>query len=116
MRQNRTRVRPLLHLSFTLCFTGRSERPGPDEVAMSSLAIRARNRIKRAVARRAANLLPGSWLPRAKGRIFDCLMLYREIDLLEIRLNELYDHVDFFVIMESCRTFTGKENQPVFPS
>ena len=60
--------------------------------------------------------MPAAWLPRPKGKIFDCLMLYREIDLLEIRLNELYDHVDFFVIMESCRTFTGKENQPIFPS
>jgi len=42
-------------------------------------------------------------------------MLYREIDLLEIRLNELYDHVDVFVIMESCKSFTGRENQAVFP-
>jgi beta-1,4-mannosyl-glycoprotein beta-1,4-N-acetylglucosaminyltransferase len=82
---------------------------------MSSLAIQAWNRIKRGVARPTANLLPASWLPRRRGRIFDCLMPYREIDLLEVRLNELYDHVDFFVIMESCRTFTGKENKPVFP-
>ena len=83
---------------------------------MSSLAIRGLRRIKKEFARTAANLLPMPWLPRPTGRIFDCFMLYREIDLLEIRLNELYDHVDFFVIMESCRSFTGRENQPVFPS
>ena len=83
---------------------------------MSSLAIRALHRIKRVFSRPAANRMPASWLPRPKGKIYDCLMLYREIDLLEIRLNELYDQVDVFVIMESCRTFTGKENQPVFPA
>lgn len=82
---------------------------------MSSLAIRGLHRIKREFSRTLWNLLPASWLPRPKGRIFDCLMLYREIDLLEIRLNELYDHVDVFVIMESCKSFTGRENQPVFP-
>ncbi len=73
-------------------------------------------RIKNAVRRAVATNLPASWVPRPRGRIFDCLMLYRELDLLEIRLNELYDFVDVFVIMESCRTFTGSVNQPVFPA
>jgi beta-1,4-mannosyl-glycoprotein beta-1,4-N-acetylglucosaminyltransferase len=82
---------------------------------MSSLATRGVRRIRKKFARTAANFLPAFWLPRPRGSIFDCLMLFREIDLLEIRLNELYDHVDVFVIMESCKSFTGRENQPVFP-
>lgn len=82
---------------------------------MAGLAKRLTTRLWRELARGVARIAPASWLPAPKRRIFDCLMLYREIDLLEIRLNELYDHVDFFVIMESSRSFTGNENRPIFP-
>lgn len=41
-------------------------------------------------------------------KIFDCFTLYNELDLLEIRLQELYDHVDYFVIVESDHTFTNR--------
>lgn len=41
-------------------------------------------------------------------RVFDCFSFYDELDLLEIRLNVLNDVVDFFVLSESTRTFTGK--------
>lgn len=40
-------------------------------------------------------------------RTFDCFPLFNEIDLLELRLNELWDVVDVFVIVESRQTFTG---------
>ena len=40
---------------------------------------------------------------------YDCFMLFNELDLLEIRLNMLADHVDFFVIGESKQTFSGHE-------
>jgi beta-1,4-mannosyl-glycoprotein beta-1,4-N-acetylglucosaminyltransferase len=39
--------------------------------------------------------------------VYDCFMFYNELDVLEIRLNILNDYVDFFVITESNRTFTG---------
>lgn len=41
-------------------------------------------------------------------KIFDCFTLYNELDLLELRLAELYDHVDYFVIVESDHTFTNR--------
>lgn len=41
--------------------------------------------------------------------IYDCFTFYNELDLLELRLKELHDHVDYFVLVESDRTFT---NQP----
>lgn len=41
-------------------------------------------------------------------KIYDCFTFYNEFDLLEIRLKELYDLVDHFVIVESNQTFTGK--------
>lgn len=45
---------------------------------------------------------------RSKRRkIYDLFMINTELDLLEIRLNELKDHVDYFVILESASTFTG---------
>lgn len=44
---------------------------------------------------------------------YDVFIFYNELDLLEIRLNILYDYVDFFLIVESTKTFTGK-NKPLF--
>jgi len=40
-------------------------------------------------------------------RIFDCFPLFNEIELLEIRLKELWDVVDQFVIVEAKQTFSG---------
>ena len=40
--------------------------------------------------------------------IYDCFVFFNELDLLEIRLNELYDVVDRFVIIEGENTFQGK--------
>ena len=37
--------------------------------------------------------------------IFDGFTFFDEFELLEIRLNELYDFVDFFILVESNRTF-----------
>ncbi|WP_284165615.1 hypothetical protein [Frigidibacter sp. SD6-1] len=44
----------------------------------------------------------------AKPKIFDCFTFYNELDLLELRLNELWPVVDHFVIAEAALTFTGK--------
>ena len=38
--------------------------------------------------------------------IYDCFTFFNELDLLEIRLNYLYDHVDKFVLVEMNKTFT----------
>lgn len=40
--------------------------------------------------------------------IYDCFPFYNELDLLEIRLNELNDVVDFFVLVEAERTHQNK--------
>lgn len=41
-------------------------------------------------------------------KIYDCFPFFDELDILEIRLNELYDVVDYFVIVENELTFSGK--------
>jgi len=41
-------------------------------------------------------------------KIYDCFTFYNETDLLELRLTELYNKVDHFVIVESNQTFTNK--------
>ncbi|BDA47606.1 probable beta-1,4-mannosyl-glycoprotein 4-beta-N-acetylglucosaminyltransferase [Coccomyxa sp. Obi] len=41
-------------------------------------------------------------------RIFDSFMFNTELDMLEVRLTELYDVVDFFVIGESRRTMQDR--------
>lgn len=46
--------------------------------------------------------------------IVDCFPFFNELDLLEIRLNELKDVVDVFVLSEATRTFTNKEKPLYF--
>jgi beta-1,4-mannosyl-glycoprotein beta-1,4-N-acetylglucosaminyltransferase len=41
-------------------------------------------------------------------KVYDCFTFFNEMDLLEIRLNELNKVVDYFVIVESTRTFQKK--------
>jgi beta-1,4-mannosyl-glycoprotein beta-1,4-N-acetylglucosaminyltransferase len=41
-------------------------------------------------------------------KIYDCFNFFNELDILEIRLNILYEHVDYFVIVESSVTHSGE--------
>lgn len=43
----------------------------------------------------------------ANAQIYDCFLFYNEIEILTIRLDELYDHVDKFVLIEFDETFRG---------
>jgi hypothetical protein len=43
----------------------------------------------------------------AEPKIYDCFIFFNELELLEIKLHELYDHVDYFVLVESTKTFRG---------
>jgi beta-1,4-mannosyl-glycoprotein beta-1,4-N-acetylglucosaminyltransferase len=47
-------------------------------------------------------------------RVFDCFMFFNELDLLELRLRELDDLVDRFVLVEGDETFTGKPKPLIF--
>jgi beta-1,4-mannosyl-glycoprotein beta-1,4-N-acetylglucosaminyltransferase len=47
-------------------------------------------------------------------KIYDCFPFFNELELLEIRLNTLYNMVDYFVISECTHTFTGKEKELYF--
>ena len=48
-----------------------------------------------------------------KAKIYDVFIFYNELDLLEIRMEILYSSVDYFVIVESTKTFTGK-SKPLY--
>jgi len=43
--------------------------------------------------------------------IYDCFMFYNQFDLLEIRMEELWDIVDKFVVVEATSTSTGKDKR-----
>ncbi|KAK9763617.1 hypothetical protein K7432_009540 [Basidiobolus ranarum] len=47
-------------------------------------------------------------------RVVDAVIFSIELDLLEIRIHELWDQVDMFIIAESDRTFTGKPKELTF--
>lgn len=46
--------------------------------------------------------------------LYDCFTFYDELDLLEIRLHELNEVVDYFVLVESTQTFAGQKKQLFF--
>jgi beta-1,4-mannosyl-glycoprotein beta-1,4-N-acetylglucosaminyltransferase len=50
---------------------------------------------------------------RARPKIYDAFMFYNELELLEIRLNELDGIVDRFVLVEADTTFSGNK-KPLF--
>jgi beta-1,4-mannosyl-glycoprotein beta-1,4-N-acetylglucosaminyltransferase len=41
-------------------------------------------------------------------KIYDCFPFYNELDLLELRLTELYEKVDHFVLVEADTTYTSR--------
>jgi beta-1,4-mannosyl-glycoprotein beta-1,4-N-acetylglucosaminyltransferase len=47
-------------------------------------------------------------------KIFDCFIFFNELDILDIRLNTLDKEVDYFVLVESTRTFTGQPKELVY--
>jgi hypothetical protein len=51
---------------------------------------------------------------QAAPKVYDCFLFYNEFELLEVRLNELSDHVDKFVLVEACETFRGKPKKFYF--
>lgn len=53
------------------------------------------------------------WQFEKKQKIYDCFMFYNELDVLEIRLNELYDIVDKFILVEATFTHSGK-SKPLY--
>jgi beta-1,4-mannosyl-glycoprotein beta-1,4-N-acetylglucosaminyltransferase len=46
--------------------------------------------------------------------VYDLIPINTELEWLEIRLNELDDQVDYFVILESMQTFTGHAKPLIF--
>ncbi len=47
-------------------------------------------------------------------KIYDCFAFFNELDLLELRLEELNSKVDYFVLVESTRTFQKQPKELVF--
>ena len=47
-------------------------------------------------------------------KVYDCFTFFNELDLLEIRLNELDDVVDYFVLVESKRSFQNKPKECLY--
>ena len=49
-----------------------------------------------------------------EAKIFDVFLFLNELDLLELRLETLYEFVDYFVITELSQTFSGKIKPSLF--
>ena len=51
---------------------------------------------------------------RAAAAIYDCFLFFNELELLELRLHELADAVDKFVLVEATRTHSNKPKPLVY--
>lgn len=47
-------------------------------------------------------------------KIYDSFLFYNELDILEIRLNELKNVVDYFILIESSVTHQGQSKPFIF--
>lgn len=47
-------------------------------------------------------------------KVYDCFPFFNELDILEIRLKELWDTVDYFVLSESNLSHSGKPKEYFF--
>ncbi|MFA6665763.1 MAG: beta-1,4-N-acetylgalactosaminyltransferase, partial [Armatimonadota bacterium] len=47
-------------------------------------------------------------------KVYDCFTFFNELELLELRLKLLNDVVDYFVLVESNKTFKNKDKEFVF--
>ena len=47
-------------------------------------------------------------------KVIDCFIFYNELDMLEFRLNELNDVVDYFVLVECIKTHSNKDKELYF--
>ena len=48
-------------------------------------------------------------------KLIDAFIFFNEVELLKFRLQYLSDVVDYFIIAESNRTFTGKNKELIIP-
>ncbi len=49
-----------------------------------------------------------------KHKIIDCFLFYNELDMLEFRLTDLNEHVDYFFILDSDFDFAGNKKDSIF--
>ena len=56
-----------------------------------------------------------SILLQLEAKVYDCFPFFGEVDLLEVRLQELYPYVDTFVIVEGLEGHSGLPHDPVYP-
>jgi len=47
------------------------------------------------------------WYYRQKAPVYDCFLFFNEVELLDLRLHELYNTVTKFIVVESTKTFMG---------
>ena len=47
-------------------------------------------------------------------KVYDVFSIYNEFDVAEIRIKELWDTVDYFVILEASTTFVGDKKEYLF--
>ncbi|NBP59476.1 glycosyltransferase, partial [bacterium] len=92
---------PIYHPGGTTC----SKEPGWNDILI---------RNNRLLAQKFPEYFTGlDWIneleKQTKRKIYDCFPFFNEFEILEIRLAELYDIVDKFIIIEASKTHSGRD-------
>jgi hypothetical protein len=51
---------------------------------------------------------------KRKKKVIDCFTFYNELEILELRLTELYDAVDHFILVEADKTHKGEDKSLIY--
>ncbi|MFT9015241.1 MAG: discoidin domain-containing protein [Acetobacter sp.] len=62
----------------------------------------------------AVRSVPGDRKKPRHCKVYDCFPFFNELEILDLRFRMHYEHVDFFVIVESTTTFTGLPKPLIF--
>jgi beta-1,4-mannosyl-glycoprotein beta-1,4-N-acetylglucosaminyltransferase len=81
-----------------------------------SLCLAHINHLKKNVVVFICLILPSFLLGNIENTraVYDCFLFFNEVELLKIRLHELADVVDFFVVVESKKTFSNRSKPANF--
>lgn len=82
-----------------------ANKPSMEEEPLTSVGILKGQELKDFCDRHRFRPFDSDRLPYRK--IYDLLLVNTELDMLEVRLGEMYPYVDYFIILEADRTFTN---------
>lgn len=88
--------------------------PSEANIKLRLAAEESLKKLMHASGKAGVNVNPESFVLEHKKKVVDCFTFYNELDVLELRLTELYDVVDYFILVEADHTHKGDSKSLIF--